>query len=94
MPLRRSVVVIPLIAWLPLLVLSGLGGQILSGHAAVPFLWDVDVHVRFLAAMPLLIAGEVIVHQRMRPLIRPVPERRLISESTLPRFDAAVGALF
>ena len=92
MPLRLAMVVIPLFAWLPLLVLSALGGQMLSGHAAVPFLWDVDAHVRFLVAMPLLIASEMVVHQRMRPLLKQFPERRLIPESAMPRFDAAIAS--
>ena len=52
---RLRVIVISLLAWLPLLVLSALEGQLLGGSAAVPFLLDVDVHVRFLMALPLLI---------------------------------------
>jgi hypothetical protein len=53
--LRQRIIVIALLAWLPLLVLSALEGQALRGRAAVPFLLDVDVHVRFLMALPLLI---------------------------------------
>ncbi len=55
MLVRQRIVVISLVAWLPLLVLSALEGQLLGGSAAVPFLLDVEVHVRFLVAMPLLI---------------------------------------
>jgi hypothetical protein len=40
------------------------------GGSAVPFLLDFDVHVRFLVAMPLLIGAELIVHQRMRPVVK------------------------
>ena len=46
--LRRRVLVISLFAWLPLLVLSALEGQALGGSVAVPFLLDVEVHVKFL----------------------------------------------
>lgn len=94
MEANKRVVFISLFAWLPLLVLSALGGRMLPGNVAVPFLWDVDVHVRFLVAMPLLIAAELVVHQRMRPLVQQFLARRLISESTKPRFDAAVGSAF
>src|SRR5260221_10750353 len=46
----RRIVVISLICWLPLLVLSSV--QYVS--TAVPFLLDVEVHVRFLFVVPLL----------------------------------------
>jgi len=49
-------------------VLAALGGQLFGGNVAVPFLLDVDVHVKFLVAMPFLIAAELVVHQRMRAL--------------------------
>jgi len=41
MMVRQRVVVITLIAWLPLLVLSTMEGQVLDGSAAVPFLFDI-----------------------------------------------------
>ncbi len=62
--LVRRVVAIPLFAWLPLLVLSALEGQALGGSVAIPFLLDVEVHVRFLLVMPLLIIAELVVHRR------------------------------
>jgi hypothetical protein len=64
---RRRIAVISLVAWLPLLVLVALGGRLLGG-VAVPFLMDVDVHVKFLLVVPLLIVAELVVHQRMRAL--------------------------
>jgi hypothetical protein len=91
---RQRIVVISLLAWLPLLVLSALQRQLLPGNVAVPFLWDVEVHVRFLVAMPLLIAAELVVHRRMRPLIEQFLGRSLIPEGAMPRFDAAVVSAF
>ena len=92
--LRRRIIVITLLAWLPLLVLSALEGQALGGSAAVPFLLDVDVHVRFLVALPLLIVAELVVHQRMRFVVTQFLERQLIPESALTRFDAAIASAF
>jgi hypothetical protein len=91
---RRRIVVISLIAWLPLLVLSALGGQLLGGGAAVPFLMDVEVHVKFLLAMPLLIAAELVVHKRMRPMMRTFLDRRLVPESAKARLEAAVASAY
>ena len=68
--LRQRILVISLLAWLPLLVLSVVEGQALGGRAAVPFLLDVEAHVRFLVALPLLIVAELVVHQRMRFVVR------------------------
>lgn len=89
---RRRIVVIVLFAWLPLLALSVIEGQALNGRAAVPFLMDVEVHVRFLVALPLLIVAELVVHQRMRLIVRQFLERNLIPERDLPRFDAAIAS--
>ena len=92
MLVRQRIVVISLFAWLPLLVLSALEGQLLGGSAAVPFLMDVEVHVRFLLAMPLLIVAELVVHRRMRPVVKQFLERNLIPESAMTRFDAAIAS--
>jgi hypothetical protein len=92
--LRRRVIIITLLAWLPLLVLSALEGHALGGNVAVPFLLDIDVHIRFLVALPLLIVAELVVHQRMRLVVRQFLERNLIPESGLTRFEAATASAF
>jgi hypothetical protein len=88
--MRRRLIIIPLLTWLPLLVLSALEGQALGGNVAVPFLLDVEAHVRFLVALPLLIVAEVVVYQRMRFVVRQFLERNLIPASAQIRFDAAI----
>ena len=92
--LRQRIVVISLVAWLPLLLLSTLEGHLLGGSVAVPFLFDVEVHIRYLVALPLLIAAELVVHRRMRPLLQQFLERNLIPERALARFEAAVASAF
>jgi hypothetical protein len=91
---RRRIVVISLIAWLPLAVLAALGRRLFGDDVAVPFLLDVDVHVKFLVAMPLLIAAELVVHQRMRTLALNFRERNLVSEATAARLDAAIASAY
>jgi len=90
---RQRIFVIALLAWLPLLVLSALEGQVLDGPA-VPFLLDIEVHIRFLVALPLLIIAELVVHQRMRPLLQQFRERNLIPEHAMARFDSAIASAF
>jgi hypothetical protein len=91
---RRRIIVISLLAWLPLLVLAAASGTLLGDRVAVPFLMDIEVHVKFLVAMPLLIAAELAVHQRMRALGRTFRDRKLVPASEMGRFDAAVASAY
>jgi len=90
MLVHQRVIFIALVAWLPLLVLSALQGNLLDGGVAVPFLLDIEVHVRFLVAVPLLIVAELVVHRRMRPIAQAFVERKVIPEAAMARFDEAI----
>src|SRR5271165_4834994 len=67
--LWRRIVVIVLFAWLPLLVLSAFAGH-LFGIQNLGFLRDIEAHVRLLVALPALIFVELIVHQRIWPVVK------------------------
>jgi hypothetical protein len=54
------------------------------------FFHDVEVHVRFLIALPVLVAAELLVHSRIRPVVRRFVERRIVLPQDLPRFDKAI----
>ena len=84
--LRRRIVVISLFAWLPLFLLSLLGGEFLRGKAAVPFLLDLQVHARFLVALPLLIVAEYVVHKRLRFVAEEFLVRHLVPDDARGRF--------
>ena len=87
--LYRRVIFIPAIAWLPLFILAFLSPW--SGSSSrVSFFQDVEVHARFLVALPVLIAAELIVHTRIRPAVRRFVERRIVLPQDMPRFHAAV----
>lgn len=89
--LHRRLLIITLVAWLPLLLLAILGS---SGGAVsrISFLHDVEVHVRFLIALPVLIAAELIVHSRIRPAVRRFVERRIVLPQDLTRFHSAIDS--
>jgi hypothetical protein len=91
---RRRVTISVIITWLPLLVLTALEGNVWGGNAAVPFLQDIEVHSRFLVALPLLVIAELVVHQRMRPLVEQFLQRKLIPENATVAFDAAIASAF
>jgi hypothetical protein len=90
--LHRRVIVLALVAWAPLLLLSVLEGRAWGDTVRVPFLRDVEVHLRLLVALPLLILAELVVHRRMRPIVGMFLERGLISKAARAQFDAAVAA--
>jgi hypothetical protein len=87
--LYRRLLIIPLFAWLPMLLLNAFGAS--AGSAGrLSFFHDVEVHVRFLIALPVLIAAELIVHSRISPVVRRFVERRIVLPQDLPRFDSAI----
>lgn len=91
--LKRRLIVIPLLAWLPLLILSIFEGKF-WGSADVSFIHDIELHIRFLLAMPMLIGAELIVHQRMRKVLSNFLDRKLIPEVDMQRFEAAITSAF
>ena len=86
---HRRLLIITLVAWLPLLLLATLGppGANVGG---LSFFHDVVVQVRFLIALPVLIAAELIVHSRIRPVVRRFVERRIVLPQDLPRYHRAI----
>jgi hypothetical protein len=90
--LHWRIIIIPLLAWLPLLLFSVLEGNALGKSVPVPFLLDIAAQVRFLVALPLLILAERVVHERMRSIIAEFRERHLISAGASDRFKAAIDS--
>jgi hypothetical protein len=90
--LHRRVIALALLAWGPLLLLSMAEGHAWGDSVRLPFLHDVELHVRLLLAVPLLILAELVVHQRMRPVVGLFVERGLIPKAARPQFDAAIAS--
>src|SRR4029079_3193683 len=89
--IRRRIIVLTIVAWVPLLVLSALQGYAWSG-VALPFLYDIELHARLLLAMPLLIVAELAVHRRLRATVEQFVERGLIPDAKRAAFDSAVAS--
>ena len=90
--IRRRIVVITLVAWLPLLALSLADGKAWGNSVTVPFLYDVDAHARFLVALPLLIAAEMIVYRRMRAIVAQFVTLGLVRGPVRECFDEAIAS--
>jgi len=91
--LYRRLVFFMAFTWLPLFLLATVGP--FAGSAGrLAFLRDIEVHVRFLVALPAFIAAELLIHVRMLPVARRFVERRIIMLEDLPRFYRAVESAF
>ena len=90
--LARRILVITLIAWPPLLVLSAFGSHLSGVSVQLPFLRDIEAHVRLLVALPVLIGAELLVHSRIRPIVKAFLARRIIRQQDLPKFIAAIDS--
>jgi len=89
---RRRVVVTVLLVWAPLLALTLAEGHFWTGSVKLPFLHDVEMHLRLLLALPLLIMAELLVHERMRPMVAQFLQRDIIAETEREKFNAAIAS--
>ncbi len=89
-----GILILPLLAWLPLLVLSTIDGKLVPGGVGTPFLLDLSVHIRLLVALPLFILAARMGEARLLPTLRQFLARRLVPERSVPRFEAAVASAF
>jgi hypothetical protein len=89
---RRRIVATAAIVWLPLLLLSVADDKAWGDAIAVPFLYDVDAHLRFLVALPLLIVAELVVHRRMRAVVVQFVTMGLVRGAVREKFDAAIAS--
>lgn len=89
--LHRRLLVIAGIAWLPLLLLSLMGPSPAS-LGQFSFVRDIEVHVRLLMALPVLIATELVVHSRLRLVVRAFVDRRIVQIEDFDRFSNAISS--
>jgi len=86
---HRRVLVSVLLTWFPLLLLSAIGTGVGSA-AQISFLRDIEVHARFLVALPILIGAELLVHSRIRAAVRRFVEYRIVLPKDIGRFRKAI----
>jgi hypothetical protein len=87
----RRVLCAAAVCWLPLLGLAAYTGRLFSG-VAIPFLFDIDCQIRLLVAVPLLIASEAFVHQRIPGILRQFLDRNIIAPENRAAFEERVAS--
>jgi len=88
---KRRILVICLLAWLPLLILSIFSGVAFT-NAKVPFIYDIDVHVRFFISLALLIYAEVIANNRLQTIVQQFLKCNIISPHDKQKFNDIIAS--
>jgi hypothetical protein len=81
-----------LLTWVPLLVLSALQGAAFGHAVPVPLLRDFSAYTRFLLAIPLLIAAEIILGPMIAEAAEHFITSGVIGEKDYQQFHEAVNA--
>jgi len=87
--LHRRIILSILLTWVPLAVLA-MFSSVGRGSGRVPFYTDIEVHARFLIALPVLIGAELLVHSRIRLAVRRFLEWRIVLPEQRPLFQRAI----
>ncbi len=88
--LHRRMIVFAVVAWLPLLALSALRGDAFGNAVPMTFHRRHRNAVRFLIALPMLIAAEIVVHRRIHFAVNQFVERGIVPPEQMPKFRDAI----
>lgn len=78
--------IVALLAWLPLLPLILLNTDLFD-NAQIPFIFDIELHLRLLLVVPLLIAAEKYAHGKLSPLVEEFISSGLIATEQLSDYQ-------
>ena len=87
-----KVLLIVAVTWLPLLLLSLLGGHAVGSRVVLPFFYDPEVHARFLIVLPLLELAEIVVALSLGVQARHLLEMGIVPHEQRPAFRRAQAA--
>lgn len=86
---KRRIIIICMVVWLPLFIFTIFDRVIYTG-VAIPFLFDIDVHIRFLISLPLLIYGEVVANEWLKIIVRKLLQNNIILEKDRKNFNSII----
>src|SRR5215470_5703395 len=89
---RRAILAV-LVTWVPLVVAAAMANRLWPGAVPEPLLQHYGVHVRFLVAVPLLIADEALAQSALKEIIPYFLRSGLITTADRPRFAAIVRSV-
>jgi len=87
----RALPVAVLVTWVPLLVLSWIDRQFISG-SAIPFLFSIGTHTRFLIAIPLFFAAERLFYRHSRAALAMLTDAGVVSPTGNVEFERTLAS--
>lgn len=91
---KQKLTLLVAVTWLPLFIGSFLTGVLARGDVQIPFLYDFEVHIRFLVAMPLLFLSGHVAELWIPKVIGQFTARKLIPDDQKDRFEEVVAAAY
>ncbi len=87
---RRTILFFIGITWLPLLILTALEGSIYKTGAGFSFFTDINPHVRFLIAVPILLLAGQIIDPLVGAVVQHISTSGILPESSRAKFTPAL----
>lgn len=86
----RRILAAVLVGWVPLVILTAISG---SHSSLVALLKDYRVFARVFIAVPVLIAGQPLIEERFRLIVRHFLDANLLRPEDLPRFREILATI-
>lgn len=91
--LPQRIVALVVVTWVPMLLFALLQGQALGSTPRESFLLDFAVYARLFVGLPILVASDVIVGERLRAAGLQFVHGDFIRREDIPAFEQAVSRL-
>jgi hypothetical protein len=89
---KRKAGLVVLVTWVPLFILSTMSGTAFGQSVPVPFLRDFSAYTRFLLAIPLLLAAELIIAPMIAEAAEHFITSGVVGEKDYGQFKKAVDS--
>lgn len=87
---KRRIIGIVTIAWLPLLALSLMDGLAIGDRVTIPLLLDFATYGRMLLALPLLLLAEIVIDPGIREAVKEFFTEGIVHQQELPAYEAVL----
>lgn len=81
------------LSWLPLMLLSAYEGNLINSDITVSYIYDIKPYIRYLIALPLLIAADAVIDPLIAMVIRYINSSDILPEDGKPAFNKAFQIL-
>ncbi len=88
--IRRRIIILTTLSWLPLLALTALEGSLVNHHLDMSFFQDIKTHVRTLLVLPLFIIAETIIDPLVASNLQSISASGLIRDEHQDVYQNAI----